>query len=327
MASRASKAWRSTSKLERAREQPSANARLFLFIQTKSGMHINLLHLGAFPYAEAMAIQQQVVAARKQDLIGDTLLLLEHPPVFTLGRNAHRSNILASDEFLANRGVRIARGESRRRRNLPRPRSARRISHPRPPRRPPGKERPVLGTRRLRPPARRGSDPHLRRLRRDDPAHLQAHRRLDHGRRQHPGKEDRRHRSSRLAGHHLPRLRIERHDRPSRLRLDRPLRHHRSRQVTSLELEAGADRQPTMEPALNATARNFGRVFERQMLWCESVDQTAGRPTSEPRHGQAVRLPHRSRRQTQRPPYNPKGYAPRRIRPECAGFWPSVSVV
>ena len=51
-------------------------------------MHINLLHLGRVPYAEAMAIQQQVIAARKQDLIGDTLLLLEHPPVLTLGRNA-----------------------------------------------------------------------------------------------------------------------------------------------------------------------------------------------------------------------------------------------
>jgi lipoyl(octanoyl) transferase len=49
------------------------------------------------------------------------------------------------------------------------------------------------------------------------------------------------------------------------------------RQVTSLELEADlqADpaRQPTMETALHATARNFGRIFERQMLWCESLDQ------------------------------------------------------
>ncbi len=46
-------------------------------------MHINLLHLGRVPYAEAMAIQEQVIAARKQDLIGDTLLLLEHPPSYT----------------------------------------------------------------------------------------------------------------------------------------------------------------------------------------------------------------------------------------------------
>jgi lipoyl(octanoyl) transferase len=70
-------------------------------------MHINLLHLGRVPYAEAMAIQQQVVAARKQDLIADTLLLLEHPPVLTLGRNSHRANVLLSDELLAQRGVEL----------------------------------------------------------------------------------------------------------------------------------------------------------------------------------------------------------------------------
>jgi lipoyl(octanoyl) transferase len=68
-------------------------------------MFIHLLTLGRVPYAEALAIQQRVVVARKQNLIGDTLLLLEHPPVITLGRNASRANILASDEFLASRGV------------------------------------------------------------------------------------------------------------------------------------------------------------------------------------------------------------------------------
>jgi lipoyl(octanoyl) transferase len=45
------------------------------------------------------------------------------------------------------------------------------------------------------------------------------------------------------------------------------------RQVTSLELEADSDREPTMESAFNSAARNFGRVFERQMLRGESVDQ------------------------------------------------------
>ena len=70
-------------------------------------MHINLLHLGRVPYAEALAIQQQVIAARKQNLIADTLLLLEHPPVLTLGRNAHRSNVLASAEQLTQRGVEL----------------------------------------------------------------------------------------------------------------------------------------------------------------------------------------------------------------------------
>jgi len=70
-------------------------------------MHINLLHLGRVPYAEALDLQQQVVAARKAGAIADTLLLLEHPPVLTLGRNSTRANILASDEFLAQHGISI----------------------------------------------------------------------------------------------------------------------------------------------------------------------------------------------------------------------------
>jgi len=68
-------------------------------------MHIHLLQLGRIPYAEGLRIQAEVVAARKAGSIGDTLLLLEHPPVLTLGRNATRANILASDEELTRRGV------------------------------------------------------------------------------------------------------------------------------------------------------------------------------------------------------------------------------
>jgi lipoyl(octanoyl) transferase len=52
-------------------------------------------------------VQAEVVAARKAQQIGDTLILLEHPPVLTLGRNATRANILASDELLAQRGVEV----------------------------------------------------------------------------------------------------------------------------------------------------------------------------------------------------------------------------
>lgn len=70
-------------------------------------MHIHLLQLGRVPYAEGLRIQQEVVAARKANLISDTLILLEHPPVLTLGRNASRANILASDELLAQRGVEV----------------------------------------------------------------------------------------------------------------------------------------------------------------------------------------------------------------------------
>ena len=70
-------------------------------------MYINLLQLGRISYTEGLRIQAEVVAARKANLIGDTLLLLEHPPVLTLGRNATRANILATDEALARREVEI----------------------------------------------------------------------------------------------------------------------------------------------------------------------------------------------------------------------------
>ncbi|NYF78591.1 lipoyl(octanoyl) transferase LipB [Granulicella arctica] len=70
-------------------------------------MYIHLLHLGRVSYAEGLAVQARVVAARKVGAIGDVLLLMEHPPVLTLGRNAHRENVLLSDELLAQRGVEL----------------------------------------------------------------------------------------------------------------------------------------------------------------------------------------------------------------------------
>lgn len=68
---------------------------------------INVLHLGLIDYATALDLQHTLVELRKQNRIGDTLLLLEHPPVITLGRNAQASNVLASREQLAARGVEI----------------------------------------------------------------------------------------------------------------------------------------------------------------------------------------------------------------------------
>jgi lipoyl(octanoyl) transferase len=66
---------------------------------------IQYLYLGRVDYAEALGLQQELVALRTAGRIGNALLLLEHPPVLTLGRNAKRANILASDELLAARGV------------------------------------------------------------------------------------------------------------------------------------------------------------------------------------------------------------------------------
>jgi len=70
-------------------------------------MHLHLLQLGRLPYAEGLRLQAEVVTARKAGALGDTLLLMEHPPVLTLGRNASRSNILATNEQLAARGTDI----------------------------------------------------------------------------------------------------------------------------------------------------------------------------------------------------------------------------
>jgi lipoyl(octanoyl) transferase len=68
---------------------------------------LHLLQLGRLPYAEGLRIMRDVVDARKAGAIGDTLLLLEFEPVLTLGRNATRANILATDEHLARKGVEV----------------------------------------------------------------------------------------------------------------------------------------------------------------------------------------------------------------------------
>ncbi len=68
-------------------------------------MIIHVLHLGLVPYATALELQRTLLQLRKANRIENTLLLLEHPAVLTLGRNAQLANVLASPEFLAQRGV------------------------------------------------------------------------------------------------------------------------------------------------------------------------------------------------------------------------------
>jgi lipoyl(octanoyl) transferase len=68
---------------------------------------ISLIQLGTIDYATGLRLQQQLVALRKEEKIGDVLLLLEHSPVITLGRNAKAANVIASPELLAQRGVEL----------------------------------------------------------------------------------------------------------------------------------------------------------------------------------------------------------------------------
>jgi lipoyl(octanoyl) transferase len=68
---------------------------------------ISVIQLGALDYGEGLRLQRTLVELRKVGQIGDVLLLLEHSPVITLGRNAKAANVLASTEVLAARGVEV----------------------------------------------------------------------------------------------------------------------------------------------------------------------------------------------------------------------------
>jgi lipoyl(octanoyl) transferase len=70
---------------------------------------LEVRRLGLVPYAEALALQARLVDDRRHGRVADVLLLLEHPPVITLGVKARRTreHVLASDAVLAARGVEL----------------------------------------------------------------------------------------------------------------------------------------------------------------------------------------------------------------------------
>jgi lipoyl(octanoyl) transferase len=240
-------------------------------------VHINLLHLGRISYAAGLAVQQQVITARKQGLIDDTLLLLEHPPVLTLGRNAYRSNVLASDELLAQRGVELH--EINRGGDVTYHGPGQLVGYPILDLRGdlPGKKGPHLGpvdyVRLL--------EEALIRTCGDFGVMTQRICKLT-GVWTLAGGSIREKKIAAI-GVHVSQG-ITSHG--FALNVTTDLRDFdwivpcgiTDRQVTSLELEADSDRQPTMETALHAAARNFGRVFERQMLWCNSLEDILAQP-------------------------------------------------
>jgi lipoyl(octanoyl) transferase len=68
---------------------------------------ISVVQLGRLDYVAGLRLQQKLVGLRKAGQVADVLLLLEHTPVITLGRNAKAANVLASPELLAARGVEV----------------------------------------------------------------------------------------------------------------------------------------------------------------------------------------------------------------------------
>jgi len=242
-------------------------------------MHIHLVQLGRVPYAEGLAIQARVVAARKQNLIGDTLLLLEHPPVITLGRNSSRANVVASDEFLVSRGVELH--EINRGGDVTYHGPGQLVGYPIVDLRGefPGKRGPHLGpvdfVRML--------EEVLIRTCADFGVLAKRIPRVTgvftFGGSPQPGATpDEKQREKKLAaiGVHVSQG-VTSHG--FALNVTTDLREFEwivpcgitDRGVTSLEMEAS---QPvTMEAAIHSTSRHFGRVFGRQMVWSESLEQ------------------------------------------------------
>ena len=66
---------------------------------------MDIRRLGLVPYGEAWALQKQLAEARRTGFIPDTLLLLEHPHTFTIGRSGTREHVYLNDEELALRGI------------------------------------------------------------------------------------------------------------------------------------------------------------------------------------------------------------------------------
>lgn len=232
-------------------------------------MILNLIHLGRIDYAAALDLQRQLVEARHTQRIGNTLLLLEHPPVLTLGRNSSRSNILASDELLAQRGVQIH--EINRGGDVTYHGPGQLVGYP------------ILDLRSFTP--RLGAVEYVRHL---EEALIRACGDFGIPAQRIAGRTG----VWTLPGGSIP----EKKNAAIGVHISRGIASHgfalnvttdlrdfdlivpcgiADRTVTSLDLEAEQDSglypAPSMQNAIHAVARHFGRVFDHQILWLESL--------------------------------------------------------
>lgn len=70
-------------------------------------MELKLYQLGVVRYERALNLQRQLSVLRKENKICDTLLLLEHEPVFTIGRMGKKNEILVEKEELIKNGIEV----------------------------------------------------------------------------------------------------------------------------------------------------------------------------------------------------------------------------
>ncbi len=236
-------------------------------------MLIHLIHLGRTSYAEALRLQRQLVGLRHEQRIGNTLLLLEHPPVLTLGRNSHRENVLVSDDLLAARGIELH--EINRGGDVTYHGPGQLVGYP------------IFDLRRFSP--RLGAVDYVRRL---EEVLVRACGDFAVPAQRIQGRTG----VWTLAGGSI----LEKKIAAIGVHISRGITSHgfalnittnpadfnlivpcgiRDRQVTSLEFEA--DSAPVWMDVVHAVSRQFGRVFGAQILWLESVQDLL---PSEPAH-------------------------------------------
>jgi lipoyl(octanoyl) transferase len=76
-------------------------------IATNAAHSVRWAYLGRVEYGAALGLQRALLDARAEATIGDTLLLVEHPPVLTFGRRDSRSDVLVEANELAARGIAV----------------------------------------------------------------------------------------------------------------------------------------------------------------------------------------------------------------------------
>ncbi len=229
-------------------------------------MVVSLVHLGRVDYALALALQQQMVALRQQERVGDVLLLVEHPPVLTLGRNSHREHVVAGDETLANRGITLF--ETNRGGDVTYHGPGQLVGYP------------ILNLRGFSPSI--GIVDYLRKLEEVLIRACADYSVLTQRIRGRAGVWTTGVPEKKIAalGVHVARG-VTSHG--FALNVTTDLKDFdlivpcgiRDRGVTSIEVEVAPDVSPTLEEAANSVVRHFGRVFGRQIVWVETLDDLA----------------------------------------------------
>jgi lipoyl(octanoyl) transferase len=234
-------------------------------------MVVTVVPMGRMEYSAALTLQQQVCALRQQEQIGDVLLLVEHPPVLTLGRNSHREHVVAGQELLARRGITLF--ETNRGGDVTYHGPGQLVGYP------------ILNLRGFTPSI--GIVDYLRRLEEVLIRACADFGVLTHRIRGRAGVWT-------LPGGAIPEKKIA----ALGVHVARGVTTHgfalnvttdlqdfelivpcgiSDRSVTSMEAEVSGE-PPSLEQMSHAVSRHFGRVFDRQMLWVDSLDVLLQKP-------------------------------------------------